>query len=406
MVSSRDDFVIAIRSAFLKKSTKQKFSLLSLVFLSIFIIILSGINFSPINKIKNLINEIVYRSSFVVSIPENLIINSYLKIKTYSNFYNNYKANKIELENLKSEEISSKIIISENKELKNLIEDYTLSTNKILAKVIVDHKSPFLKTIIINKGSSQEIKIGTNIYDKKYLVGRVIEVNYKSSRILLLSDLNSSVPISITPGNVQAIVIGNGNNSGEIKYIKDNLIEAIEDKSIAYTSGTGSIFKSGIPVGTVSKTENKFLINFYSDFQQLKYVFVEIEKKGTENQEDTKNDNVSVKSISNTEMIKLDLLNDQIKILDETNQRFIEENQILKFKTNEQNDKINDLQQKVDIQAEKTEQIVADEEELDFLKLNLLYSSKCQRSAFKTGYKVGTPEYRECILRRGKKSND
>ena len=406
MASSRDDFVIAIRSAFLKKSTKQKFSLLSLVFLSIFIIILSGINFSPLNKIKNLINEIVYRSSFVVSIPENLIINSYLKIKAYSNFYNNYKANKIELENLKSEEISSKIIISENKELKNLIEDYTLSTNKILAKVIVDHKSPFLKTIIINKGSSQEIKIGTNIYDKKYLVGRVIEVNYKSSRILLLSDLNSNVPISITPGNVQAIVIGNGNNSGEIKYIKDNLIEEIEDKSIAYTSGTGSIFKSGIPVGTVSKTKNKFLINFYSDFQQLKYVFVEIEKKGTENQVDTKNDNVSVKSISNTEMIKLDLLNDQIKILDESNQRFIEENQILKSKTNEQNDKINDLQQKVDIQAEKTEQIVADEEELDFLKLNLLYSSKCQRSTFKTGYKVGTPEYRECILRRGKKSND
>ena len=406
MASSRDDFVIAIRSAFLKKSTKQKFSLLSLVFLSIFIIILSGINFSPLNKIKNLINEIVYRSSFVVSIPENLIINSYLKIKAYSNFYNNYKSNKIELENLKSEEISSKIIISENKELKNLIEDYTLSSDKILAKVIVDHKSPFLKTIIINKGSSQKIKIGTNIFDKKYLVGRVIEVNYKSSRILLLSDLNSSVPISITPGNVQAIVVGNGNNSGEIKYIKDNLIEAIEDKSIAYTSGTGSIFKSGIPVGTVSKTENKFLINFYSDFQQLKYVFVEIEKKGTENQVDIKNENVNVKSISNTEMIKLDLLNDQIRILDETNQRFIKENQILKSKTNEQNDKIYDLQQKVDIQAEKTEQNIADEEELDFLKLNLLYSSKCQRSTFKTGYKVGTPEYRECILRRGKKSND
>ena len=406
MASSRDDFVIAIRSAFLKKSTKQKFSLLSLVFLSIFIIILSGINFSPINKIKNLINEIVYRSSFVVSIPENLIINSYLKIKAYSNFYNNYKSNKIELENLKSEEISSKIIISENKELKNLIEDYTLSSDKILAKVIVDHKSPFLKTIIINKGSSQKIKIGTNIFDKKYLVGRVIEVNYKSSRILLLSDLNSSVPISITPGNVQAIVIGNGNNLGEIRYIKDNLIEEIKDKSIAYTSGAGSIFKSGIPVGTVSKTENKFLINFYSDFQQLKYVFVEIEKKGTENQVDIKNDNVNVKSISNTEMIKLDLLNDQIRILDETNQRFIKENQILKSKTNEQNDKIYDLQQKVDIQAEKTEQNIADEEELDFLKLNLLYSSKCQRSAFKTGYKVGTPEYRECILRRGKKSND
>ena len=98
-----------------------------------------------------------------------------------------------------------------------------ISSNKILAKVIVDHDSPFLKTIIINKGSKDNIKIGTNIYDKNYLVGRVIEVNFKTSRVLLLSDLNSTVPISITPGNVQAIVVGDGSNSGEIKYIKDNL---------------------------------------------------------------------------------------------------------------------------------------------------------------------------------------
>ena len=66
---------------------------------------------------------------------------------------------KEELKNLKSREISSEIIISENEELKNLIEDYTLSTNKILAKVIVDHKSTFLKTIIINKGSAEGLEL-------------------------------------------------------------------------------------------------------------------------------------------------------------------------------------------------------------------------------------------------------
>ena len=87
----------------------------------------------------------------------------------------------MELENLKSKEISNDIIVSENNELKELIEDYRFSTNKILAKVIVDHDSPFLKTIIINKGSFDNIKIGTNIYDKSYLIGRVIEVNFKSS---------------------------------------------------------------------------------------------------------------------------------------------------------------------------------------------------------------------------------
>ena len=405
MSSSRDDFVIAIRSAFLKKSTKQKFSLLTLVFISIFIIILSGLNFSSVNKIKTVINEIIYRASFIVSIPENLIIKTYSGIKEYSSFYNEYTNSKEELKILKSKEISNKIIISENNELKNLIEDYTLSSNKILAKVIVDHSSPFLRTIIINKGSSAGLEKGTNIYDKNYLVGRVIEVNYKSSRVLLLSDLNSNVPISITPGNVQAIMVGDGKNSAEIKYIKDNLIEDIEDQSIAYTSGTGSIFKSGIPVGRVGSSEDIFLVNFYSDFEQLKYVFVEInQEKKNNNQLNLKENDIS--TVLGTEKIKLDILNEKNRILNETNSKFIEENQILESQNNKLNEKIYNLQNKLDDQKNKIAQNTTDKEELNFLKLNLLYSSKCQRAAFKSGYKVGTPEYKECILRRGKKLND
>ena len=239
------------------------------------------------------------------------------------------------------------------------------------------------------------------IYDRNYLAGRVIEVNYISSRVLLLSDLNSSVPISITPGNVQAIVVGDGKNSGEIKYIRDNLAKYIEDQSIAYTSGTGSIFKSGIPVGRVSEIENRFLINFYSDFEQLKYVFVEIkQEKVTQDQS-----NLKISS-SDTEKIKLDILSEEKRILDETNRKFLEENQFLETQTNELNNKILDLQNKLDIQEKKISQNIIDQEELEFLKLNFIYSSKCTRAAFKTGYKVGTPEYKACILRRGKKLND
>ena len=409
MASSRDDFVIAIRSAFLKKSTKQKFSLLTLVFLSIFIIILSGLNFTLVNKIKVFINEIVYRSSFIASMPENLIVKSYLGIKEYSNFYNDYNINKKELEILKSNEISTKIIISENNELKNLIEDYTFSSNKILAKVIVDHKSPFLRTVIINKGSQEGIDIGTNIYDKNYLVGRVIEVNYKSSRVLLLSDLNSSVPISITPGNIQAIIVGNGKNSGEIRYVKDNLIKNIEDQSTAYTSGAGSIFRSGIPVGKIINFENKLFIDYLSDFEQLKYVFVEIKQKKTISSElNTKKDNniENSKPITNTEMIKLDILNDEIRIMNQTNKKFLKENQVLKSLTNELNNKISDLQNKLNIQEKKTLQNIIDQEELEFLRLNLIHSSKCKRTVFKKGYRVGTPEYKECILKESRKLND
>ena len=405
MASSRDDFVIAIRSAFLKKSTKQNFSLLTLVFLSIFIIFLSAFNFKFIQGLRSLINEIVFRSSFVVSLPENFVIDTYSKIIEYSSFYNDYIVNKEEIENLKSKEISNEIIISENNELKELIEEYRFSSNKILAKVIVDHDSPFLKTIIINKGSFDKIKIGTNIYDKNYLVGRVIEVNFKSSRVLLLSDLNSSVPISITPGNVQAIIIGNGENVGEIRYIKDNLIGEIEDQSIAYTSGTGSIYKSGIPVGRVNKSDENLYVYFYSDFQQLKYVFAEIEQdREIENLKKTE-ENKDIQFLKSTEKIKLNILDEELKILNETNEKFLRENQLLKTEINNSKNQILLLQKKVDEQNDLINQNSIDKDELDFLRLNLIHSSKCKKTAFKKGYKVGTPEYKNCILKKGK-SND
>ncbi len=401
MASSRDDFIIAIRYAFLKKETKQKFSLLTLVFLSVFIIFLSNFNFKIINDIRGFFNEIVYRSSFIVSVPENLIINSYLKIAEYSNFYSDYTINKKELESLKSKEVLNEIIISENKELKNLIEDFTFTSSKILAKVIVDHNSPFLKTIIINKGSLDKLKIGTNIYDRNFLIGRVIEVNYKTSRVLLLSDLNSSVPISITPGNIQAIVVGDGIDSGEIKYIKDKLIEDIEDQSIGYTSGTGGLFRSGVAVGKLKVDREKIYLNFYSDFSQLKYVFAEIETKEIKpNNQITQAEEETI-SDKNIDVMKLRLLNDEIRILDETNKKFIEENKNIVSKNNELSIENKGLKETIKKQINEINQNRIDQKELEFLRLNLLYSAKCQKSGFKKGYKVGTEEYRECILRKG-----
>ena len=401
MASSRDDFVIAFRSAFLRKETKQKFSLLTLLFVSILIIVSSNLNFKIIKDLRSIINEAVYRSSFIVSVPENLIKNYYLKINEYSNFYEEYLRIKEESKNFETKEILNEIIINENEELKKLIEDFTFTKNKILAKVIVDHDSPFSKTIIINKGSKDGLKIGTNIFDRNYLIGRVIETNFKTSRVLLLSDLNSNVPISIVPGNIQAIVVGDGIDSGKIKYIKNNLIEEIQDQSIGYTSGTGALFRSGAPVGRVSLNENEFFVNFYSDFSQLKYVLAEIEIK-TNNVLLSDHTEVNADSTQNGESIKLNLLNDQINILNDTNKKFFEENTELASQNKNLLIQNNKLENRIKKQTTEINQNKLDQEEFEFLKLNLLYSAKCQKSVFKKGYEVGTPEYKNCILKKGR----
>ena len=89
--TGRDDFIIAIRSAFLKKATKQRFSLFALMSFSIALIVLSNLNFSAINYLYSGINEVVYRISFVASVPEKKIHDLSININEHMNLYKNYK---------------------------------------------------------------------------------------------------------------------------------------------------------------------------------------------------------------------------------------------------------------------------------------------------------------------------
>ena len=272
MEPSRDDFIIAIRSAFLKRGTKQRFSLFALLFSSIFLIVLGKFNFTAINYLKITINEVVYRTSFVASIPEKYITYSYRAIEEHIKLYKDYNFQKEELEKLKSEKYEVKFLEAENKRLKKVLNDINYSSELVIAKVIIDKQSPFLRSIIINKGSKNNIKKGMSVLSDSYLIGKVVEVNYMTSRVLLLSDLNSRIPVTIEPGSVQSILHGDGKNSGNIQYTKDNL--PIADGSIIYTSGTGGLLKSGIPIGKIEQNENQNSVNFFIDFSQLRYVKV------------------------------------------------------------------------------------------------------------------------------------
>ena len=406
MASSRDDLLIAIRSAFLKKSTQQKFSLLTLVFFSLFIIILSSLDLKVIKFSKAVINEIVYRSSFIVSVPENLIKNTFTLTKDYTTFFKRYKKNEIELERLKSSYVSNEITEYENRELKELINDYVSSSDKILAKIIVDHDSPFLKSIIINKGSKDNIKIGTNVYDQSYLVGRVIEVNYKTSRVLLLSDLNSNVPVTIAPQNIQAIVTGNGEDKGQIKYIKSGFSDQLVDDSIIYTSGTGAIFKSGVPIGKLQSfgesAVNEYEVEFYSDFSQLKYVFAEIITQTEISQVSAETDENSNEE-NNPLDAKLKILEDELKIIEESNKKFQKENENLKTEINSLNYKVLNLNNEISSQKQTIGQFNLDQQELKFLRLNLEHGHKCRKSFLNNkGFNVGSTEYKDCVLSKGK----
>ena len=272
MATSRDDFVIPIRSAFLKKGNKQRFSLIGLIFFSIGLLIVSKINLPVTNYLNVALNEIVYRSSFIVSIPEKKIQDLNLRIKNHYNTYNDYLKVKEELKSLKSQKYETEFLKLENDRLKKTIDEYIYNSEELVAKVLIDKKSPFLKSIIVNKGSKDNLKLGMAVLDGNYLVGKIVEVNYSTSRVLLVSDLNSKIPVGIEPGNIQSILSGTGKQNGKIEYLESEII--INDKSVVYTSGSGGLFKAGIPVGIYHKKteENYEIVQFFSKLSQLTFV--------------------------------------------------------------------------------------------------------------------------------------
>ena len=270
MVKGRDDFVIALRSVFLKKKDQQKFSLISLIILSVVIIILSNFNFKPIQLVKLGINEVIYRSSYVVSVPENKIEEVISKIKSHLNFYKNHQNQLIKIENTDEIKVLNTILTAENKRLRELI-DESINSEDIFARVLIDRESPYLKSIVLNRGTKDNVKMGMAVMDRNYLVGQIIEVNYSNSRALLLSDLNSKIPVVIQPPFLQAVASGTGKDHGIIEYTKDEYKEnQIENGAVVYTSGLAGIFKPGIPVGKITNSSEQ--LSFFSDFGQLSFV--------------------------------------------------------------------------------------------------------------------------------------
>ena len=270
--SSRDDFIIAIRSAFLKKENKQKFSLSALIILTLSILILGKYDFKVINYAKLSLKEIAYRSTFIFSTPENVIKNGFIATKNHFFVYEENKVLKQKVKDLEIRKYNAQYIQTENERLKETLNELKFSSDEILAKVIVDKQSPFLKSIIVNKGSKHGVILGMGVLDQEYLVGKVVEVNFTTSRVLLLSDLNSKIPVDILPNNIQSILSGTGDNIGKIQYIKEEAL--IESDSIVYTSGAGGIFKPGVPIGRTVKNSLNSEINveFYSEFSQLRFV--------------------------------------------------------------------------------------------------------------------------------------
>ena len=276
MDTSREDVGIAIRSAFLKKGTQQRFSLFLLILVSIFLLFVETIESKPLNFLRSAIKDTIYRGSVIVSSPAKGVGLLFENTKEHITLYGNYEKLKKENVELKNQLADSEFLALENSQLKEIIgEQIDSDSNYVTSRVMLDKQSPYLNSFILNSGSNKEIKKGMAVLDGKNFIGRIVDVNYFSSRVLLISDLNSKIPVIVQPDGYQAILSGRGTKNPVLEYLPKN--NSIENGNKVYTSGKEGIFSPGIPIGEIKFENEKINVNLFSNLTQITYVNIELE---------------------------------------------------------------------------------------------------------------------------------
>ena len=275
MDTRREDVGITIRSAFLAKGTKQRFYLFALAILSSIFIYLETIEAKPVSYIRSFIKDAIYRGSVIVSTPPKAIGNFTNYLASYINLKDSYYELKKENDKLKNSISKSDYLELENSQLRKLIEEQIESpSNFASARVMLDKQSPYNNSFIINIGSNKDVKNGMAVLDGKNFVGRIVDVNFFSSRVLLVSDLNSRIPVLTEPSAHHSILSGRGSNQPTLEFLPEN--HSIKDGDKVYTSGKEGIFSPGIPIGETKIEDGVVNVLLFSDLSQITFLNVKL----------------------------------------------------------------------------------------------------------------------------------
>ena len=159
-------------------------------------------------------------------------------------------------------------------ELRQLLNLLPERKNQIITgRAITAPGGVFANTVLINAGEDYGIKVGQPAISSLGLVGYVVNVSLKTSRILLLIDINSMIPVYLTNSNWPAVVQGQSGKLLKIKFLSSKA-EPI-DGEVVQTSGHGGRLPSGINVGKIVKSfSGKFYVKPIIDFQRITYISI------------------------------------------------------------------------------------------------------------------------------------
>ena len=239
-----------------KKSFKEFYTFIFLVFLSA-LTIAADYKYNQLTYVRSLINDtIIYPIDYVSTIPRQIVKASVEESQIKATMEDKIKTLEDENLKLKIQLQEYQSLKDENLRLRKISKASTkISEKQTLAKVINNKAHPSKKIITIDKGKKDGVFIGQNVLGLKGLIGQIIESSYLSSKVLLISDLNSNIPAQITRTGEKIIIKGKDkSNELDVPFAPINMDLKLGD--VISTSGMANRFKANIPIGKISSINN------------------------------------------------------------------------------------------------------------------------------------------------------
>ncbi len=139
--------------------------------------------------------------------------------------------------------------------------------------VITDSGSPFRQSVLVNVGSRDGILDGWPTMDGIGLVGRIAGVGNETSRVMLLTDTSSRIPVTIQPSGQKAILAGDNTLNPPLEFLGDTALVRPGDRVVS--SGDGGVFPADLLVGQVALgTDARLRVRLAADYQRLEFLRV------------------------------------------------------------------------------------------------------------------------------------
>ena len=142
----------------------------------------------------------------------------------------------------------------------------------VTSRVIADSSGAFVRSVMIDAGRGESVRTGFPVVNGDGLVGRVVETGAHTARVLLLTDLNSRIPVVIGNNNVRAIMAGDNGPEPRLIYQPQDSRISIGDE--VATSGTGGLFPRGLRIGVVTGDAKAPRVKLRASLDGLEYVSI------------------------------------------------------------------------------------------------------------------------------------